>query len=199
MKSLLLLPLLFMFMHGCDNKPEEPSCPDVAPEVPTLTNDLDYEIFNAILVNYYTNLNYVHLIQKTEIVTADWIEYIKGDLSAVNADYDSVSLEDYSAKNKSFYFLSEDLLSINVRLMNSEELDCFISFEHSVWKKYYEKYPDSIGFFKFSRPGFNIHGDRAIVEYSWNSAFNVAMGYLVILEKSDGTWTIKDRIDIWAA
>lgn len=197
----LILPqlLLILLITCCDNKPDDNSCPDVSIENPTLTDELDYDIFNAILSNYYSNLNYIHLVQKTEVVSANHIDYIKGKLTNVCLDYDSVSLEDYSEKNKNFYFLSPFLLINNVKLINSEELDCFLSFKNSEWEKYYQKYPDSAGFFKFSLPGINTQEDMAIVEYTWHCGYNVAMGYLVILEKNNGVWIVKNRIDIWAA
>ncbi len=54
MKRLILLQLLLvMFITSCDNKSDNPNCPDVSLEIPTLTNELDYEIFNAILSKYY--------------------------------------------------------------------------------------------------------------------------------------------------
>lgn len=198
MKRLLLLQLLLvMLMPSCDYKPAEPSCPDVPLENFTLTNELDYEIFNAIITNYYANLNYIHLVQKTEIVSTIRIEILSEKLAGQSRD--SLLLDEYSEKNKDYYFLSSNLLGSNVRLMNSEELDCFLSFENSEWEKYYQKYPDSVGFFKFSRPGVNNQGDRAIVEYCWYNNYLAAMGYLVILEKIDSNWIITDRIDIWAA
>jgi len=198
MKRILILPLLMALVFiSCDKKTAETTCDDFPLETPTLTKESDYQIINLILENYYSDYQFINIVQKTDDASSSEVDYIKVALIGQNIEYDSLSLLDYSEKNTFAYYLSYGLMIGSVQLINPMELDCIFSNQDYGWEKYYQKYPESNGYFSFSRPGFNQEGNEAIIEYGWFGGPLAAEGHLIILEKTDGSWKIVQHLLTW--
>jgi hypothetical protein len=198
MKRLLLFPLLLgLLLFNCNKKTAETLCEGFPLESPTLTNEPDYTIFNLIFSEYYPEYKYVNLIQRTDSIGSSNIDYIKWTLADQNIEYDSLMLTDYLEKNNSSYYLSGSLMINPVQLISPLELNCLFNYQDYFWEKYYQKYPESNGYFSFSRPGFNPEGNEAIIEYGWYAGNLAAEGYLVILEKTGSSWKIVHHLITW--
>jgi len=199
MRKIIIIQLLVtILLLSCKKDNEEPLCMDFKLEQSTLNNELDYEIMNSVLETYFINSDFIHIVQKTKSPVHS--EFIKDKLVSENIVFDSLLLSDYSEKNSNAYFLSSNNFELNtVRLINPTETNCFFSVEYKGWENYYKKYPKSTGLHTFSRPGINTTGNQAIIEYGWQANYDTGMGYLVVLEKVNNKWIVKNRIPTWAS
>ncbi len=205
MKKLALLYIVLLIITGCekklddqiiDNLPIDTSfCDNFPLENSTLKDSVDYAIINSVLECFYTNEDSIHFKQSTNYGVG--IENIEMTLSYRNIDFDSSLLSDYKTKNTNSYILTDSLLSKSVTLISQQELTCIFNFEDAGWEKYYEKYPKSGGFLYFYRPGINMQGNKAIVEYGHFINYLGAMGFIVVLEKTNNNWNITHRINTW--
>jgi len=75
--------------------------------------------------------------------------------------------------------------------------DLFAKSDGKGWEEFYKKYPNSAGYWAFSRPGINPAHDTA-----WLYVFHACgglcgTGHLYLLSKEDGQWTVKCRLMLW--
>lgn len=199
MRNLFFLELIITIsLLSCENKNEETFCEKNPLEKPTLIDSVDYKVINSIIDYYYSDFSFIHIDQETDSTTSTFIDNIKSKLASSNIEYDSLTLLDYSIKNRAICYLSESLLKSPIKLISHKELNCYFSFQKSGWEKYYQKYPNSFGFLSFSRPGINTQLNKAIVEYGWYNGYQGGMGYLLLLEKVNNNWIVKNRVYMWA-
>ncbi|HAL64618.1 MAG TPA: hypothetical protein DCP10_03490 [Bacteroidales bacterium] len=198
MRKIIIIQLLVtILLLSCKKDNEKTLCTDYKLEQSTLNNELDYEIINSVLETYFINSDFIHIVQKTTSPVHS--EFIKDKLVSENIVFDSLLLSDYSEKNSNAYFLSSNNFELNtVRLINPTETNCFFSVEYKGWGNYYKKYPKSTGLHSFSRPGINNTGNQTIIEYGWQAHYDTGMGYLVVLEKVNNKWIVKNRMPTWA-
>jgi hypothetical protein len=74
------------------------------------------------------------------------------------------------------------------------------SFSKSIgkgWEEFYKKYPNSAGYWQFSRPGFNSARDTAWLYVVHACGGLCGTGHLYLLSKENGHWTVKDRLMLW--
>ena len=68
------------------------------------------------------------------------------------------------------------------------------------WEEYYAQCPNSTGIQYFSRVGFNSKMDQALVEDGFNFPYMLAgRGYLVLLEKRNGSWSFINGTRTWVS
>ena len=65
------------------------------------------------------------------------------------------------------------------------------------WEEFYKKYPDSAGYWAFSRPGFNPAHDTAWLYVIHACGGLCGTGHLYLLLKEDGKWSVKYRLMLW--
>lgn len=65
------------------------------------------------------------------------------------------------------------------------------------WKHFYKKYRYSAGIFQFSAVQYYLNNTLAIAYYSRHQQSLSAHGTIAILERREGTWAIKYRIQLW--
>lgn len=65
------------------------------------------------------------------------------------------------------------------------------------WKHFYKKYRHSAGIFQFSAVQYYLNNTLAIAYYSRHQQSLSAHGTIAILERREGTWAIKYRIQLW--
>jgi len=74
------------------------------------------------------------------------------------------------------------------------------SFSKSIgkgWKEFYKKYPNSAGYWQFSRSGFNSARDTAWLYVVHACSGLCGTGHLYLLSKENGHWTVKYRLMLW--
>jgi hypothetical protein len=68
------------------------------------------------------------------------------------------------------------------------------------WKEYYKRCPNSTGIRYFSRVGFNSKLDQALVDDGFNYPYTLAgRGYLLLLEKRNGSWNVTTSMRTWVS
>src|SRR5262249_14309494 len=65
------------------------------------------------------------------------------------------------------------------------------------WKAFYKQYPDSPGYIWVSRPGLSSKHDQALLYMARVCGTLCGSGYYVVLSKTGGEWTVKQKDMIW--
>lgn len=157
----------------------------------------EYQIFNAVLRSRFPEENYLHVVRTTYGYTEYFSYQYKLDDSGIN--YDTLMISDFLIKNTLPLTLNETYLIDPVYTVDKTELDSIWRNYNCPedWQEYYRRYPRSCGIIDFSRPGFSIDGNTAVMTLGWQFGGDAGHGYLVILKKIDGTWMLRWWFDTW--
>lgn len=110
------------------------------------------------------------------------------------------TIEDYKAKNKEPHKLSERLdAKVRYVLADTREIDGFFEKNGvSGWEDFYKKYPNSGGYFMFSRVGFNSDKTQALVYKAHGCGGLCGEGSCLLFVKKDGVWVAKGAVGaVW--
>ena len=112
------------------------------------------------------------------------------------------TIADFKAKNTHRFQLDRNLPGIDsYKLVSPEELnklwDGCKAGQTCGWDSFYSKYPDSSGIVNVSRVGFSPSGDDALVYLGHRSHWKAGTGYLVLLHKNNGEWTVVKSVVVW--
>lgn len=119
--------------------------------------------------------------------------HIKNSFEGVPNDL----VENYLDRNAQPSQLSPDMdLGVDYVLMNSEEL-AKITRQPNWNQGLVEKYPGSNGYLIFSHVGFNRSLDQAVIYVGNVAGPLMGSGSYYLLEKQNGTWTIKEETMVW--
>lgn len=109
--------------------------------------------------------------------------------------------EDFKNKNSHYYILQNKFsVPQNIVLLSKTERDKIFTKKGPFfdgWFEFYNKYPDSPGYIGLSRVGFNTDHTYAIVYFSLLVASLIGHGYLILLSKEKGKWSVKKRAMLW--
>jgi hypothetical protein len=120
-------------------------------------------------------------------------DHIKNSFEGVSNDL----VENYLARNAQPSQLSPDMdLGVDYVLMDSEEL-AKITRRPNWHQDLIEKYPGSNGYLIFSHVGFNRSLDKAVVYVGNVAGPLMGSGSYYLLEKQNGTWTVKEETMVW--
>jgi hypothetical protein len=67
------------------------------------------------------------------------------------------------------------------------------------WDRFHDTYPGAFGFDRFSRVGFNAARTQAMVYRSHHCGMLCGGGWLVLLVKADGRWSIATTARLWVS
>jgi len=88
--------------------------------------------------------------------------------------------------------------SRSYRIIAGKEIqDLFSKSVGKGWEEFYKKYPNSSGYWQFSRPGFNPAHDTAWFYVVHACGGLCGTGHLYLLSKENGQWTVKYRLMLW--
>jgi hypothetical protein len=71
------------------------------------------------------------------------------------------------------------------------------AFKGGGWGAFYKRYPQSGGYWIFSRPGYNAEGNEAVLAVSHWCGELCGTGHLYLLTKQNGQWTVQNRLMLW--
>ena len=194
MRNIIIIQLLIAVLFvSCITENEETVCQGFNLEQPTLNDELDYEIINAVLEADHIDLDFIQIVQETKYSFDG--ELFKLWLDEEGVDYDAVLLSDYTDKNNESSYLSDNNFQLStIELIAQTEIECIFSVEAEGWDNYYKKYPKSTGIYSFSRPGINAAGDQAIIMYGKQAHYTSGWDSLIVLIKEDNAWVVSDEI-----
>lgn len=84
------------------------------------------------------------------------------------------------------------------KMVSSKEIEEFFTRGPGRgWEGFYKKYPNAAGFWQFSRPGYNMTHDEAVLYVSHSCGRLCGTGHLYLLRKENGQWVVKNRVMLW--
>jgi hypothetical protein len=87
--------------------------------------------------------------------------------------------------------------STTYRIVSGEEIEEYFKKTGDGWKGFYQKYPNSAGYWGFSHPGYNVAGNEAVLYVSHSCGWLCGTGHLYFLVKQDDKWVVKNRLMLW--
>jgi len=110
------------------------------------------------------------------------------------------TLESFKTANKQSVHLEREFtLSVTYRIVDYksiEELFASIMLDES-WNKFYEMYPQSNGYLRLSRVGFNKERTEALVSTGWMRGELYGEGKWYLLTKVNGAWRVQRSVGTW--
>jgi hypothetical protein len=108
------------------------------------------------------------------------------------------TVDDFAARNK----IPRRLASLpNIRLgyvvISKEEIEEIFRKAPDGWKRFYERYPSSVGFVGLSRVGFDSHMNEALVYMVHGCGWTCGSGRYFKLVKKDRTWVVDKELLRW--
>jgi hypothetical protein len=71
------------------------------------------------------------------------------------------------------------------------------AFKGGSWQDFYKEYPESGGYWIFSRPGYNSARNEAVLSVSHWCGELSGTGHLYFLAKQNGQWKVQNRLMLW--
>jgi hypothetical protein len=65
------------------------------------------------------------------------------------------------------------------------------------WERFYERYPNSHGIFYLSRAGVDERGSQAVIHFGNQWQGRAGRGFLLLLERSNGVWSLSGEASTW--
>lgn len=109
------------------------------------------------------------------------------------------AVDDFKAKNRTSSVLERRFtISIPYTIVSEQEMASIFSTNVvSDWKRFYAKYPHVDAFLALSRVGFNQEKDTAVLYTEYQVGAAGGEGYVVLMKKTDGRWTVDQNSMCW--
>jgi hypothetical protein len=165
-------------------------------------SDEEYEIYSSLIKQFYVEPKTRQVIIEERTFRYDfgvdndepWREKSKKK----GVSIDESAADDYEAKNSSKWLLNKNSFKLPVKasLITDNDLKAIFhgSWGDLEWINYYRRFPESRGFVMFSRVGFNTERTQALVYVGSRCGPHCGDIHFLLLEKAEGTWTIKKEI-----
>jgi hypothetical protein len=126
--------------------------------------------------------------------TDSTLDYVLPQMTGV----DDETVASFRVRNDAAYPVPADMdLGLPYVLLTRDEKNEIFGVNTSGWDVFYTRYPNSPGLTTISRIGFNAAFTQALVYTGTQSHWLAGAGYYVLLEKTNGAWTIKQQIMTW--
>lgn len=171
-------------------------------EQTAVSND-EYDVLSALVNELYLKDNAKSIIItsptccafKLDVQSDYWKMYLD-QLDPVSGD----TLDDYAARNKqSLGFEDKFKLRASYQIVPYAEIESLFrsGVLDDAWKTFYSKYPESNGYVRLSRVGFNKTREQALVSIGWIRGPLAGEGHYVLLGKQNGSWKVLKRAATW--
>ena len=194
-KNLLLI--IFIFMTACS-----PAGPTILPT--PAANQIDQEeqaVYAFLLAKMYQHKGFVIMANTAASATgvdntAQTLDYVLQNMH----DVAPTTLDSFRARNSTAQILRPDMqLGGPYTLLSETARNQIFSQNQSGWDIFYYHYPQAPGLTTFSKVGFNANLDQALVYMGTQSNWTVGTGYYLLLNKTNGTWSIDQQVMIWVS
>lgn len=162
-----------------------------------------YDMYSLVInENYNSEKIVIGQASITSIVLDNNSPYFE-DLIEYNPDFDTSLIHLHEEINKKSLNFGDQFQSdtMEIILISSEELSSIFDSQdiNGDWYEFHNKYRNSNGLIKFSRIAINNDNTQAIFEIDHLYASLGGRGSIVLLEKIDNKWTIKDIVHTWVS
>ena len=180
-------------------------------------NDLpleSYKIYSAVLDSYFacppqkfivlsdsTMLDFFYRDSRVKYEPDSL--YLEAILSSFKIKYLEEIMSDYSFKKKTKYKLRREnfLTKRKLVFINHNTFNKYFK-SNSIkkgWRNFYSDFPNSIGYIKFTKVGFNQLKNYAIVYVEKYCGGTCGSGMYFLLKKEKNVWKIIDKKEIWVS
>jgi len=188
--SFLLFIILGVFFTSCS---EEKPCPTLSLKEGTISNQNEYDIVKAIIDTQIQKGYFFHISQG--LVSFRRLETLTERIEDDQYNFSETAIDEYLSLNEKSGIWGTELYN-SKQMINDDELNCHFVVERDGWIGYYEKYEDSEGVFKFSRPYIDDN-NMAFIEYEITCGYECGSGYIAILKKQGEFWVVNEAINTW--
>jgi len=173
--------------------------------VPCELNPEDYAVYSAILDDLGRPEDPEEEWRgRAEMVLADRTVYYSGAGGAWGFRSNSKqaplpqTVTNFEARVKSVCTVQPLFTSkLSPRIVSSVEISDFFKKKGDGWEGFYRKYPKSSGYWAFSPVGYSNDSLEALVYVDHSCGYLCGTGHLVLLEKENGAWIVKNRVMLW--
>jgi hypothetical protein len=199
----LLLVLTGLWIFPYKMRASTPKTPEVKCEL----SDLDYAVYGGLIQGLGHPEDPEEAWQGKEILLLDntggpmdvesrWNGW--GFRSKSQAAPSKETIADFKAKSNSVCAVEPKFGDPkSYRIITREEIDKTFTKDGGGWERFYIKYPQSAGFWSFSRPGYNSSRDEAVLFVGHSCGDLCGTGHLYFLTKENGKWGVKNRLLLW--
>ena len=197
LKTTLLLPLIFLRFVGHGQQKDTS----------------DYGIYSILIKNNISasrkSVAIFNVTSRDEYVNPWWSDDTSSRQHLISAwlrifftEFDSSSYalyRDFCKKNwKSEKLTKAFQLPIDVFLIKKpSHKKLSRKSAESRWKKFYDKYPESVGIFEFSDVHYSKDRTKAVVYFAVHRNGLNGRGAIVILDKTEGHWKVRHEGNLW--
>jgi len=167
--------------------------------------DEAYRVYSAVLESKYENAERKVLV----IVNATYSNSFPVPVAKVDqqnllkrlSPLTEETLNDYSTQNVTSYELSDRFdVKTQVVLVDDERIKkIFGQNLRESWESFYNQFPDSGGYTRFSNVGFNTTKDQALIFVTHSCGSLCASGIYYLLVKENGEWKVEKEALIWVS
>ncbi|KAF0108166.1 MAG: hypothetical protein FD146_1180 [Anaerolineaceae bacterium] len=126
--------------------------------------------------------------------TASTLEYALGQMTGVAPE----TAASFQVRNEAAHPLDPEMaLGIQFVLLSEDDMRQIFDINQDGWTIFYSRYPNTPGMTTVSRVGFNDTLDQALVYVGTQSHWLAGAGYIVLMKKVDGVWTIDQQVMTW--
>ena len=193
-KNLLLA--LFLCAAACTAKPTLIPTPAV-----DQTPKEEQAVYAFLVSKMYQHRGYVIMADTATSATgvdntAQTLDYVLQNMHDVATE----TADSFRVRNDASYPIRPDLdLGGPYTLLSQASKNRIFSLNQSGWEIFYDRYPQAPGITTFSRVGFNVPLDQALVYMGTQSNWTVGAGYYILLKKVNGNWVIDQQVMVWAS
>jgi hypothetical protein len=179
------------------------ACAATPTPVPTLSaNQIDVEeqaVYTAVLQAMFSASSFV--IMDTTATDPGGVENTAQTLGYVLQNMHDVApetVDSFRFRNDSADSIRPDMnLGVEYVLLSRAERNQIFGQNQSGWEIFYSRYPNTPGITTFSRVGFNVALDQALVYFGRQSDGLAGAGYYLLLKKANGIWAIDQKVMTW--
>lgn len=190
-----LLPVLLVLqLAACVQSPGALPTPDAQQAAGE-----EQAVYAAVLASLYDAPFYVLLsTTATDPVgvenTAETLAFALDNLPGVLPE----TGQDFLQRNADETALAADmLLGAPYVLLTRQEMSDLFSENQNGWEAFYQGHPDAPGITSLSRVGFSPDLTQALVYVGTQSHWLAGSGTFLLLEKVDGSWTLRQQVMTW--
>lgn len=167
-------------------------------DTPRVKDSEEYSVYSAILSYEFAHTNVQQFVIKAETIGIKKPE----EFDRVAPDVESDTLSDFKAKNEKSALLERRLdLKTPYVFVSNDELDAIFNPKISKigiledmgagWRRFYERYPGAPGFIHFSRVGFDLKKEQALVYLAFEHDYMGGSTRILVLSKADKSWEVQ--------
>jgi len=162
----------------------------------------DYDVYSTILDKWFPVDYQKIVVIRSRTALGCSLKDINEELAFVASSMAGLrpeTINDFMAKNIDTYLLENYFIYENLpsAFVSHDEIAGFFCYEDG-WKKFYRRYADFKGLITFSRVGFNLYGNQALLYMASQWRDFSGAGIYVLLNRDDaGIWSIQQQVRVW--